>query len=272
MTNTTKQNKFSKLTNKEKLSRLAMLVYKKEKVIVWEKGKKSCFTFIPTSLDGYSVRLVAEKPYKKIHTDCLYSFQINGANFFGCAKFTDIDGEFTIECSGDLYKLERRKNLRLLSFPHHKLYIFIKSKFFETGDNIVDIKLGRSLYDIFNEFLEESGKDYKKGYIENHLPFRVMDFSIGGVSIHIGELEKELFEEGLELGQVFLNFDGRKIVVPNAKVVYLKKTKSHSRKFNVIKVGIQFLEVDKKLEFVLGGLLFEAIKDVTNDFEDFILE
>lgn len=268
-----KKKNFSRLSEREKLSKLNLIVKNKVKITVWEKGKKNCKIFEAFDLED-KVLKIKTKQSRFAQENVLYFFDLKGLSFFGIGRFIyndDDDEDISLDCSSILYKLERRLNFRMLSFPHHNIYLCIKTGTFESQSNVIELKLGRSIDDLFREFLEQINDKDDVKIRDGYVPFRVMDMSIGGLSLHISELEKDLFVIGKNLGKVYIIFNGEEVSIPDVKIVYLKKIKSQTRNLDVIKVGVQFLEVDSKIEHKLGHLVYDAVREFTSEFENFIL-
>lgn len=262
--------KFSKLNNKEKLSKLFQLFHNNEKLYIWEKGKKVVFKCEIDSQNNLLIKLKQNHLIKELNDSAiLYSFEINGVRFFGSANLLKEENEITLDCSAQLFKYERRSNFRMLSYPQHKIYALFSEKTFSESSNVIDFRVGRSITDIFKEFANLVGLnlDLKEGYI----PIRIIDISLTGFSIHIGELEKDLFPENSETGKFYINFNGHEFEVPNAKVIYVKEVKSQVKNIDVIKVGFQFLEIDINFDNYLGSIIYDAVRDFTSEFEKYIL-
>ena len=262
---------FRELGPEEKKSKLAQLVRGRIPVVVWKKGEKRRERFEHLSLDENSLLLqLSGLKTQFAGQEVLYTFELNGVHFFGKANVTVANSySCTLDCTNDLYKRERRENFRLLTFPHHKVFIQIKMNNFSDDSNVIDFNTQMSQTGLFKNFLKLIGDDdipLKDGYVM----CRVVDISITGLAIQVSELEKDYLEQNSKLGKIFIDFKGEEIEIANAEVVYAIEAISPERSSRIYKVGIKFIDIDKEMDRKLGKKINETLREYTSDFEDFI--
>lgn len=263
---------FSKQNVKEKQSRLSLLVSKELDIVVWEKGKKEREKFKAHKFNKIDL-LLTVKAYKSTNLkgkSILYSFTINGVNYFGKSSLKYLDGSsFSIDCNEDMFKSERRETFRLLTFPHHEVYCHIPVPPAElTKNKVVDMRTGLSQTGLFKNFLSIVGNEEEFVAQKGFAKYRVLDVSVTGLSFKIGELEKKFVGVGRELEPVFLFFNNEEILIPKANIKHVVPlVDAQGRAF---KVGLQFKEVDTNMDELLGKLINDAMRDFESEFEDFL--
>ncbi|MBD66739.1 MAG: hypothetical protein CME62_16145 [Halobacteriovoraceae bacterium] len=271
---------FKELTDQEKESKLYNLVHgknSKQELTVWEKGssqkyKLSADTFIKMKAE---VMVNGEFPDELLEKKLLATFEFNGIHFFGEVKAIKRDKfPLAINFSEKLFKSERRKNFRLLTYPHHQVYIniYIGKKEIEQS-NVFSLNTGQSQTTLFKNFLELIGEKEKKSIdLEGYLRFRVIDISVTGLAFQFGNLESEFFKTiPKDLGSIYLDFNNKFIKIPEAKVLYIiDKFTTNKKNVKLFKAGVQFLNIDTNLDIELGKIINETMRNVESEFEDFL--
>lgn len=264
---------FEKLDRLEKQSKLFQLTQRKNFVTVWLKGNSLREKYEVTDFAREKLELFIKSTPESTMLDkeVLYSFDLSGVNFFGKGKTKLIEGEtWSIDCASDLFKSERRTTYRLLTYPNYNVFAFFKINEEYVGQNVIDFRTKQSQTGIFKDFLRIVGDDKDSLDKEGHLHFRVKDLSVTGLALEIGELEKKFFTAGEKTGKIYLNFEGQEFSIPDAKIVYVIDVIGKENKGRMFKVGVQFLKVDLGLDQKLGNLINKALRDVEDEFEDFI--
>lgn len=269
-----KENKtyFTKQNRKEKESKLFQIFNNKLELIVWEKGKSSRFSFSCLDFNKENLQLVitSEKHDFSGINSVLYTFTFNGVNYFGKGELKEINAKrFRLECSDDLFKSERRENFRLLTYPHHMVYLQFpqEEEEVQSENKVVSFQTGQSQTGLFKNFLNLVGSDEDSGVLEGYVRYRVLDISVTGLAFMISELEKETLEKQNEIGPIKIDFT-EEIEIPMAEIRYIipmlnKNIKSY-------KVGIQFKDVDLNTDQLLGRLINDTMRDFETEFEDFL--
>jgi len=265
---------FQELNQNEKLSKLTQVVNSKSELTIWEKGDKERETFSCVDFNRERVEVILYKNGKsqKNKKEILYSFKLNGLSFFGKGKLNHLNADqYVLSATEILFKGERRTTFRLLTHPHHQVYIGIPIPEEQVEkSNVLSIQSKMSQTNLFKNFLSLISEDKDGEYRDGYFPFRVLDISVTGLAFQIGDLEAELFPQDKVLEKIFLDFNGEEIAIPKANVVYnVSIIQSNSKQKNN-KIGLSFMDVDTNLDLKLGSLINGALRDVESEFEDFI--
>jgi hypothetical protein len=272
MTKTSDNTYFKDLSLKEKQSKLSQFAKVDGDIVIWQKGQTSREKFSKKSFNRDRLELEVSRSSTTLkNKDVLYTFSMQGLNFFGKGKLKHLnDKAYILDCKDSLYKSERRNNFRLLTFPVHKVYVHMHVGNFGGESNVVSLQTGMSQTGLFKSFLAIVGDEDDVPVREGYVAVRVLDISVTGLALHVSEMEKDLFKEGSQTGKVYIDFNGEEIEIPDTKIVYVVETISQERKVKVFKIGIQFLNVDDSIDHKLGSKINEALRDFTSEFEDFI--
>ena len=274
---------FQELNEKEKTSKLFQLARTGRELTIWEKGSPQRESFKAQEFNPDFKRILCLPPPASSlgNKQVLYSFELNGLFFFGKGELKAVgNGLNSLECQGKLYKSERRGAFRLLTFPHHKVFLHLKIAAKELEEsNVIGFKTGMSETGIFKRFLsligEKEGDGKKSGEEENlsyegHFRFRALDISVTGAAFQVGEMELKHFPKHKRTGKIHLEFNGKKETVPDAEVVYRSALAQKNKNHKAYKIGLKFKDVDLNLDQSLGRLINGAIRDFETEFEDFL--
>lgn len=272
MTDNNSSTSFTKQNDKEKQSRLLNIVKSSGTVVVWEKKSRekeslSCFNFDKKT---FLLTLRTAEKSKLNSKIVLYSFSLNGVSYFGQGYFERLGtGQYTLNCLGDLFKSERRESYRLLTFPHHNVYVQIPVIPEQLKkNNIVDINTRMSQTGLFKNFLEIVNGDQKEQMKEGFMRFRVLDISVTGLAFQITDLETKYIADKKEISPILLNFNGDEIKIINSEIRYVVPLLKRTGK--AFKVGVKFIDLDINEDEFLGRKINEALRDFESEFEDFI--
>lgn len=270
---------FKALNDSEKKSKLYQLTNGKSSnvVTIWKKGQTTKYNLKVTDFIRAKTEIYIKGniPQEFTGDTLLLTFEINGMHFFGKCKLVIREGmPASLDCSADLYKSERRNNFRLLTYPHHEVYVSINVGVEKIKkSNILSLNTGQSQTSLFKNFLnimddiEENSVEELEGYLR----FRVTDISVTGLAFQFGKIESQFFTElNKELGIIFVDFNGDLIKIPNAKVLYVIDKAVTNSKATLYKGGTQFLDVDVNLDEILSKRINETLRSSEAEFEDFI--
>ena len=201
---------FKKLSPQEKKSKLALLPKSKKKVItIWEKGQVERYQL---DVEDYFRTKNEFKTSGNLDDGMkgktlLCTFDLNGLHFFGqCKVVSNNMNIIFLDMDEDLFKSERRNNFRLLTYPHHKVYISIKvGKEEIEKNNVINMQTKVSESTLFKNFLHiiDGEENSREDNYEDYIEFRVIDVSVTGLAFQFSELEKSFFKEiNTELGQM----------------------------------------------------------------------
>lgn len=265
---------FTPLNRQELRSRIKSLISNNIELIIWIKGRAAKESYRALQLDADSQKITV-KPYDSaqfVGKDILYKFEIAGSHYFGIGKLEkDSAGLVYIKYERKLYKSERRSSYRLLTYPTYdvKTYFTVSDDY--QGENVVDIRTGKSQTNIFKNFLKIIGQ--KDETATGLISLRVLDLSVSGLSFIIGELEKNLFKENTELKSFMISFDGEEFEIPKANVVYVVDyIQSEKKNIKQFKVGIKFSKVSINTDSRLGQKINKMLREneSNDEFEEFV--
>lgn len=267
---------FKALNESEKLSKLTQLSnLDKPLIIIWKKGTTEKHKFFVSDFIRMRSEVMFTKKFPEdlIGEKVLYTFQLSGLSFFGQGEaLLRANGQMSIHCNLELYKSERRKNFRLLSFPHHNVFINLKigKEIIETS-NVLNFNGAASQTGIFKNFLDLL--DEKKPSFDHtqYLRFRVLDISVTGLAFQFGKIEAELFKT---LDSVFhasiLEFNGKMLTIPELEILYHQESVASDKKTPVTKAGVSFLNIDTNLDENLSLIINQTLRSIESEFEGFI--
>lgn len=270
---------FKALNDAEKNSKLFQLAngnYSNQ-VTVWKKGDSKKYTlkvtdFIRAKTEIYVQGNIPEEFEKET---LLLTFELNGMHFFGKCTLIMREGfPLSLSCTHELFKSERRNNFRLLTYPHHEVYVSINvGKSEIEKSNVLSMSTGQSQTSLFKNFLnimdDIEEKDVEE--LEGYLRFRVIDISVTGLAFQLGKIESQFFSElNKDLGVIYLDFNGELIRIPNARVLYIIDKPVSNSKVKLFKAGTQFFNVDTNLDELLARKINHTLRSSESEFEDFI--
>jgi hypothetical protein len=267
---------FKSLNDTEKLSKFSQLArLVQADIVVWEKGKKEKVTLVVDTFSRVRIELKINGKYPPefIGKVLLLTFEINGLRFFGKCKLQTRAGKITVlNCNYEIFKSERRLNFRLLTYPHHEVYMGINIGIEGVEQsNVLGLNIGMSQTSLFKNFLNIIGDKEEQVDPEGFLRFRIMDISVTGLALQFGAIEAELFKDSDQIYKnSFIDFNGELISIPKSKILYMNETKAVDKKTKIVKAGIQFLEVDTNLDEALAHIINQTLRNVESEFEDFI--
>lgn len=272
MTKKVPSTSFTKQNEKEKQSRYLNILKNDGVVVVWERGSKTKESFSVFDFDKkksiLTLRLSSRSEYAG--KEVLYSFSLSGVSYFGQGNLSAIDKDgYKLDCNGDLFKRERRESYRLLTYPHHNVYVQIPVTPEELKKStVIDLKTGMSQTGLFNNFLKIVGDQSQAEMKSGFMRFRVLDVSVTGLAFQITDLEKTYITDGKMVSPIFLVFNGEEIEIPRGEIRYIIPLLQKNGK--AFKVGMKFKDMTTNLDEDLGRLINEALRDFDSEFEDFI--
>ncbi|MCK5073342.1 MAG: hypothetical protein KAQ98_07960 [Bacteriovoracaceae bacterium] len=189
--------------------------------------------------------------------------KIKNVNFFSSGILTQKENdEYVIQKLENVYRFEKRKNDRLLSFPHRKIYIYFNMVAENDDGNVISLnRLTGNKDEVFEEFAKVV---YGDKFIGNDgtpmTGFRILDISEDGASFLANDREKDYFTGNSSFSNIRLDFNGRIFSFASVKV---KNVVDYidPRSINVpmYKVGVTFGGQEKKFKEFLAEY-FELIE------------
>lgn len=274
------QGQFTELQIHERDAVMSELAKTGEFLTVWVKASASksffkCKGFAPHSS---LLELIPRETGQFLHLDkkeVMVSFFLKSLQFFftGVFSIDKTNQTYLVKISDKLFKFERRKNFRLLTYPIHAVRFHFKfPEKLVKPSNVISLRAKGEQTKLFQKFLElvNDQTDSKKNYEAN---FRVQDLSTTGLSFIMGELESRYIDENMILEKSLLEFNDKKYIIPQATVVYIMNyidpVKAGVKFF---KVGIAFKNLDLALDNELSIHINKEIRESDSNriFEDFL--
>ena len=209
------------------------------------------------------VNLQADKTYP-------FCFELGKVQFLGSLKISKLEAGLIAYSIADnaLFKLEKRSQDRLLTYPHDKYFIFVKLTQIAEGGHVVPFrKDDRKAIELIKKYEEETKQEKvgEGGYLEHG--FRVLDFSANGVSFLVNRQERDLLEEQDFLSDIILKGPQCEFKVEGGKIEStIDFINPKAPGVPMFKVGIKFkkrcIEID---EFLHSDDRFESLNRVVAD-------
>ncbi len=276
---------FTPLSSEEVKRKLAYVSKNELELYIWIKGKKDKEKVKAKHFNAEEIRLHIENEDKTksrfLSEEVLVNYNIKGLNFFATAivNYNDSIHANYLQFVGQFYKCERRENFRLLTYPTYSVYCFLRITDNFSQDeqtSILDFSKTKSgNTSLFRQFIDLVDTKEQEELKEDQVLLRVLDLSVSGIALIAGKLEKEYFEDGKELHNLRIKFEGKDLKIPKAEVVYSKPHKIHNREsVEQFKIGVRFTKVPANVDDNLGKLINEHIKetDIKKVFEKFLNE
>lgn len=273
------QGQFTELPILERDAVLSELAKTGEFLTIWIKTSsgKNFFKCKGFSAHSSLLELIPRESGKFENLDkkeVLVSFFLKSMQFFLSGNFSidKANQTYLLKCSLKMFKFERRKNFRLITFPIHSVRFHMKYPRENKPNNVVSLRPKGEQTKLFQKFLElvNDKTEVKKNY---EASFRVQDLSTTGLSFVIGELESRVISEGLILDNSLLEFNDKKYVIPSSKIVYLMDYIDPAKPgIKFFKVGVAFQNLDLALDNELSMHINKEIRELDSNkvFEDFL--
>lgn len=238
----------------------------------WKRGQKQ-FSLTSTKVeDKGSGNLLfsfagSNEALENPGQEILFYFVQNSVQYFSSGNLVKLEEGWALEVTGQVYKREKRKNERLLTFPHHQVFAYFSLK--KEGQLPSNVVFLDKTLDKKKSFLEKFIKrnDSKAGLTG----FRVLDVSQNGFSFTASKNEKLLFLEG-SLHQVEFQFNGQTFELPEVKIVhavdYIDPRFGHVPMF---KLGVEIVKGNEFLSEKVTSMLGDENKrvELSSEFENF---
>ena len=278
---------FVKIPINELSTKFSALVQAKSQVNLWCKGKvpiqhkaKEFRTSSNSMLTFFKEENFKPNKSEKVY----YSFKHSGFEYYGIglAVKSKVEDEFVLQIANTVFRSEKRGKERLLTFPHHQVYVYFefagaKELFRETSNksNIISLDgFRKPLKEIKREVFTDPVKNFKKSLLDdddNMMGYRVIDLSSNGIAFLVSAREKMIFDKPLKTKAVIL-YNSTTFELSSAKIVYVVDSLTGSTKGNPLyKVGMTFDENENLSDLVHKKLESSNAKEgAQQDFEDFI--
>ncbi|MAZ49093.1 MAG: hypothetical protein CME65_11055 [Halobacteriovoraceae bacterium] len=267
---------FKELNEKEKASKLVQLAKSQTgEVVLWKKGSADKFKakVVNYFTTRKEIQVEGELPEDFFNDEVLFSFVLTGVHYFGqCKVLSFAKTKIYLDPIGKIFKSERRANFRLLTFPHHQVYLHIQTDDSELHEsNVINFQTKVSETGIFKDFLGIiNDKDGGDRVLEGYIKLRVNDVSVTGLNLQLSDLEKTKLPLKKDLGEVILEFNDIHIPIPGAQILYILEGVARDKKTKIYRAGVQFLNLDTNTDQKLAGLINKTLRHLESEFEDFL--
>ncbi len=199
---------------------------------------------------------------------------INGVHYFseGITIFThDEILNLDLKTLGKVYSMEQRDQERLLTIPHHQVYLYLKTEAENVPSNVLPLPHFKTDLKKFVEFERQLSKTATSDEL---VGFRVLDLSLNGLSLIANKEELELFKSFQERpANGTLMFDESSFYLKKIEYVHsISYVNPRARLIPMFKVG---LSVDIPEELKTKIVTFLDFNQTTiskcYEFENFIL-
>lgn len=226
--------KFQEFKISEIIPKVARVIRDQKKIKIWKKEEGMASSFL-LSLSGAELIFQGLPDFLKNDDVFLFSFGLDEMTYLFKARVVNYDSSLCV-IEGNVYRTEKRINERLLTYPNHRIFLSFFMREESKSDNVLS----------FQGHKNEELKFLKDFTSENptQLQFRIMDLSIGGVSLFVNKNEAIFFEERMGSYVDVLNllsFDNREVQLEGLKVVYVVDyVNPRAKKVPMKKVGLKF--------------------------------
>ncbi|MAF76694.1 MAG: hypothetical protein CME63_12045 [Halobacteriovoraceae bacterium] len=277
---------FIKLSLDEMTIKLGTLEKQKEMMKIWIRGEEaqlyrvSNFYIFKSPerrvayLSLFSEGKESDDTY--VGKRILFTFNLKEVDYFseGVVSYDEVHETLVVELDKEFYRSEKRTNERLLTYPHHQVYVYFKVQDEKDESNVIELK--REEDKLYLDYKQRQKKELKEKLkekvsdIEDLVGFRVLDISRSGVAFLVGEDEGKYFSDRAKYS-FYVLFDGDLFVVKGAKLVYKVDYVGGKEGKKRFKVGLTFAPVDNLTHYVTE-LLKEGVEtdSIKREFEDFI--
>ncbi len=279
---------FIELSLDEMTVKLSTLEKQKEVMKIWIRGEEAqlyrvsdFFIFKSSEQRKAYLSLFSEGKESDnnfIGKRILFTFNLKDVDYFseGIVNYDEVHETLVVELDKEFFRSEKRTNERLLTYPHHQVYVYFKVQDEKDESNVVELK--REEDKLYLNYKQKQKKELKEKLkekvpdIEDLIGFRVLDISRSGVAYLVGEEEGKYFSEKAKYS-FYVLFDGDLFVVKGATLVYKVDYVGGKEGKKRFKVGLTFTPVSNLTHYVTE-LLREGVEidSIKREFEDFIDE
>jgi len=279
---------FIKLSIEEVLPKLVLLAKQKEIIKIWEPRSETYhyrlkdYTSLKSddSSDFYLTLFSEgeEQDQELIGKKVYYSFFLNESDYFseGTISYDEAHNTLVVRLTEKIYRTEKRDSERLLTFPHHQVYVYFKVLNEKAESNVIEIH--REEDRLYQDYKNKQKKELKEKLrkkvsdVEDLIGFRALDISKSGIAFILGEEESRYFKEDRKYS-FYILFDSDIFMVRGADMVYKVDYLGDVKEKKRFKIGLTFVQVEN-LSGHIDKLLRENVEDssLQKEFEDFLDE
>ncbi len=213
--------------------------------------------------------------------DLFMQFSLGGLDYFTKGKVVEVLGneDFWFEMNPHVFKMEKRGDERLLTYPNFQVYAYFKIQKQVNTENLIFInkhvednhKAFRKFQELSNEEILEAQDRVESDQEDELIGFRALDISSSGIAFLVNEKEKSYF--GSDLGElnITLLFDKDVFKLSNAKMVYnVDYVNPRMGNLPMAKIGFTFDDNTDLTKLVELKIKESGGDEAHKDFENFV--
>ncbi len=213
-------------------------------------------------------------PNDENKTSFKFFIKISNLHFFSKCEINLSQTIPTLTLDNNVYKYEKRKNERLLTFPHRSIYInyiFPEIKK-ESSENVFNLMEKNSKKNIKTFKQIKKDEEQLLGEVKS---FRCLDLSFDGVSFIVNSIEKDAVKNLYKTGapSVSIGIDSQTIEVKKTELRYsVNYIDPRTNISSMYKMAIFFPESNEKLKSIIKNYLEPPNEKIIleNEFDFFL--
>ena len=260
------------LSKPEFQNKLKFLSDNKMEIIIWSNLNIShtCKVIGFDSKKSESITIISECDFSDnfFNSNLKIYFQINSIKYLAKIELNKSSkyGHFIIKIIDKIYRHEKRKQERLMTFPQYKVYI--KANFGnQKEENVVSIAHAKK-DPVFDKLINLSNK--------NKIPskmFRCLDISSAGASFISNQIEKDYILNLQDQIHFSIDFNGIVFPLKNTVLSYsVDYIDPRAKMTKMYKFGITFSDNNQSLNDLINNYIGDDtnISELENEFDKFI--
>jgi hypothetical protein len=203
-----------------------------------------------------------------LNCDQLYlcRFNIGDVTYFSAGNWEIFENGYLFKISKKIYRYEKRRKDRLLTYPHRQVYLCLINSVAPTeNSNVVTLQKGGDvLKKLYYQLNPEEAVGVRK--------LRVLDISVEGISFLVGKGETKFLEHDDVSFEI--EFNNQRFPISLDQQLYsVSYLDIYSKSSSLRKIGATYSGSEKLQELIEHYLHDDSLIrfDVKHGFEDFIL-
>ena len=265
------------------------LVASNAKVKIWEKGDLPDLCEVVNSHSNeegeefcQQLRLRLGKVDDSWKTkDLFMQFSLGGLDYFTKGKVVEVLGneDFWFEMNPHVFKMEKRGDERLLTYPNFQVYAYFKIQKQVNTQNLIFInkhvednhKAFKKFQELSNEEILEAQDRVESDQEDELIGFRALDLSSSGIAFLVNEKEKAYFSNDIGELNITLLFDKDVFKLSSAKMVYnVDYVNPRMGNLPMAKIGFTFSDNPELTKLIDQKIKESGGDEAHKDFENFV--
>ncbi|TNE95338.1 MAG: hypothetical protein EP326_15420 [Deltaproteobacteria bacterium] len=265
------------------------LVASHAKVKIWEKGDLPDLCEVVNSHSNeegeefcQQLRLRLGKVDDSWKTkDLFMQFSLGGLDYFTKGKVVEVLGneDFWFEMNPHVFKMEKRGDERLLTYPNFQVYAYFKIQKQVNTQNLIFInkhvednhKAFKKFQELSNEEILEAQDRVESDQEDELIGFRALDLSSSGIAFLVNEKEKAYFSNDIGELNITLLFDKDVFKLSSAKMVYnVDYVNPRMGNLPMAKIGFTFSDNPELTKLIDQKIKESGGDEAHKDFENFV--